>query len=111
MPSHAAHLSAEEAKLLQSLQKIDGDILKRVAAGILGGGGSGQPQRGGAKAQAATPGSAKGGVVVPPKGGRSGSASRQRPLTNSIQQEQLRESIEKLDMQLGALQGRMKGEL
>ena len=106
--------------MLHSLQKLDGAILQRVAAGLLdvgsqGGttaGGSGRPTAGGRGVAAAVPQGKQGGgrpsasPPLPPRRPGSGRGL----LTNSVQQDQLRESIEKLDVQLGALQYRMKGE-
>ena len=113
----------EEEKLLHSLQKLDGAILQRVAAGLLdagpqGGmpaGGSGRPTGEGRGVAAGAPQGKPGGgrpsasPPLPPRGGGRPGSGR-GPLTNSVQQDQLRESIEKLDVQLGALQYRMKGE-
>ncbi|GAX80616.1 hypothetical protein CEUSTIGMA_g8051.t1 [Chlamydomonas eustigma] len=95
----SSRLSAEEEKLLQSLQKLDGDILKRVAAGL-------EARRGGAAADHAAAAAAAGQRTKP--AGKGGRGVQGKALTNSVQQEQLRESIEKLDLQLGALQHRMK---
>ncbi len=102
---NGSRLSAEEEKLLRSLQKLDGEILKRVAAGLLDTPEGGRPTAGG------RPGARPAPSVRQAAGGRpGGAAAGSAPLTNSMQQDNLRESIEKLDGQLSALQNRMKGE-
>ncbi len=166
---HPTRLSDEEDKLLQSLKRLDADILKRVsgtggasvqgrgapdtpgqgvdlslrhdhkcrrgmnvalrktcmlktnpcpcasfnghaflhptqgltAAGLVGD--QGGPAAAGSKTGAGGKGGAKGG---PAKGG----PGRPVNLTNSMQQDQLRDSLERLDVQLGALRRKMEGE-
>ncbi|GLC42031.1 hypothetical protein PLESTF_000112700 [Pleodorina starrii] len=116
-------LSEEEDKLLASLKRLDADILRRglAAAGIINDP-QVQPaaaiQQGGALPAAAAPGPAAkgaaggGGKAVRGAGkgaaaARAGAAAAS-PLTNSFQQDQLRESLERLDVRLGALRRKME---
>ncbi|GIM05610.1 hypothetical protein Vretimale_10067 [Volvox reticuliferus] len=98
-------LSEEEDKLLASLKRLDADILRRglMAAGIINDPLPSQPPAVAAPGRAA----GKSGKAVAPRQG-AGKGSSPSPLTNSIQQDQLRESLERLDVQLGALRRKME---
>jgi hypothetical protein len=112
-------LSSEEQQLLQSLQRLDKDLLRKVASGILSAQAAPSPAAAAAAACQIQAQSSKragigssGGVSEGISGARerrSGSGDRQ-PVNNSLKQLQLRESIEKLDQQLHALKSKVTGE-
>ncbi|KXZ54321.1 hypothetical protein GPECTOR_5g404 [Gonium pectorale] len=102
-------LSAEEEQLLASLQRLDADILRKglLAAGlanepppVAAAQGSGAAAKGGASGK----GRAAGAPVKAAGGAKGGD-----PLNNTLAQDQLRESLEKLDHRLGALRRKMEG--
>ncbi|KAG2453152.1 hypothetical protein HYH02_002478 [Chlamydomonas schloesseri] len=95
-----SRLTDEEDKLLASLKRLDAEVLKRglAAAGL-----APEPSAGGGKATGAKAAGAKGAG----KAGAAGSGGNSK-LTNSLQQDQLRESLERLDTQLGALRRKME---
>lgn len=110
----AEQLTAEERQLLQSLQRLDAEILRKglVSAGLIhdatagaGAGAGAAPSaapagRAAARAKAGKAGTSGGGAGAAGKGG----------VSDSLQQVQLRESLEKLDLKLGALRRKMEGE-
>ncbi|KAG2437348.1 hypothetical protein HXX76_006003 [Chlamydomonas incerta] len=101
-----SRLTEEEDRLLASLKRLDGEVLKRglAAAGLVN-----DPSVGGGKGgkAAGSKGAGKGTAAGAAAAGGGGGGGPNK-LTNSLQQDQLRESLERLDSQLGALRRKME---